>query len=940
MPVARPSRTRRRSAFALLALATAATIVAVPLGATAAPAGPPDVFARADATARPPLVDVRAHASANHTSLSAAQSALASDLGDEGLLDVDEVTGAPRVIARLDGFLTGPSGAAPEDIALAYLHEHRDAFGVSDTDLGGMRLVRDYIDILGTHHLTWVQTVDGVPLWDSDVRAHVPADGELVAITGAPVADVDVANPSPTLSAKGAVAASYADAGGPQAVGVVSRSSSGPQLATTFSSGDDARLVLLDLGRETRLAWRTTTFVDEDQIDVSLVDAETADVLWRTNLVRSDGTGLAWPDRPGTTVPNGGGTPVTVTFPVNDGSALRGPNAWVFPDVDDDNHPDEQIGASSGLDWSFPGVFDTSDDTNACSPRYPCSWQAGQGFSWEANVEQNATQVYAFLNRFHDHLLAEPIGFTPAAGNFEGNDAVVANVFDGADTSSHNGLPDSDHRTNANMATLPDGRAPLMQMYLFPSDPAHGIPSTNGGDDASVVFHEYTHGLSSRLVTYADGTAALNSAQAGAMGEAWSDFYAMDYLVSSGYETDGAGADVSLARYVSGGRTDYLRSEPIDCGVGQASGQCPGGSRTGAGGYTYGDFGDVYGFVEVHGDSEIWGQTLWDLREALGSETALMLVTRAMELSPVEPSFLDMRNAIVEADRIAFDGANTDAIWQVFADRGMGFFAIAVDGSDTTPAEDFSVPPTCPADCGTVRGRLVDSETGEPVHGVRVGLAGHASGFLGDLAATTTRNGGFTIADVPDHRYELVIDAPGYETLSKTVTVNGDERVRLQARRDWAALDGGARLVSATKPDYSAYGCGPDRAFDGSAATGWGSDAPGNDDSGKTGPRSAVVRLASTVTVTSFGFATDGTCGDSGASAVKAFTILTRTVGGRWIEAYDNASLLERGVIHTLRPDAGTERVRFVKIVMRSSANDPQFMDMLELSVRGTTRGR
>src|SRR4051794_21034366 len=469
MPVAPPSRTRRRSVRALLALATAAAIVAVPLGATAAPAGPSDVFATTRATMRPPLVDVRAHASATHTSLSAAQSALASDLGDEGVLDVDEVTGAPRVVARLDGFLTGPSGAAPGDVALGYLHEHRDAFGVSDADLDRLRLVRDYVDILGTHHLTWVQTVDGVPLWDSDVRAHVTADGELVAITGAPVADVDVANPSPTLSAKGAIAASYADAGGPQATGAVSHSSSGPQLATTFASGDDARLVLFDVGRQTRLAWRTTTFVDDDRVDVSIVDAGTGDVLWRTNLVRSDGTGLAWPDRPGTTVPNGGGTPVPVTFPVNDGSALRGPNAWVFPDVNDDNHPDGEIAAATGLDWSFPAVFDTSDDADACSPKYPCSWRSGQGFSWEQNVEQNATQVYAFLNRFHDHLLAAPIGFTPAAGNFEGGDAVVANVFDGADTSSHNGLPDSDHRTNANMTTLPDGRAPLMQMYLFPS---------------------------------------------------------------------------------------------------------------------------------------------------------------------------------------------------------------------------------------------------------------------------------------------------------------------------------------------------------------------------------------------------------------------------------------------------------------------------------------
>ena len=29
----------------------------------------------------------------------------------------------------------------------------------------------------------------------------------------------------------------------------------------------------------------------------------------------------------------------------------------------------------------------------------------------------------------------------------------------------------------------------------------------NGGDDASIVYHEYTHGLSSRLITDAAGAA-------------------------------------------------------------------------------------------------------------------------------------------------------------------------------------------------------------------------------------------------------------------------------------------------------------------------------------------------------------------------------------------------------------------------------------------------
>ena len=98
--------------------------------------------------------------------------------------------------------------------------------------------------------------------------------------------------------------------------------------------------------------------------------------------------------------------------------------------------------------------------------------------------------------RFHDHLLAKPIGFTEAAGNFENtnstktgkaHDAVQTQTMDGASTD--NGLPDSNHVDNANMSTPPDGTPPTMQMYLqhlpgtsYPAgDP---FPANNTGDEA------------------------------------------------------------------------------------------------------------------------------------------------------------------------------------------------------------------------------------------------------------------------------------------------------------------------------------------------------------------------------------------------------------------------------------------------------------------------
>ena len=82
------------------------------------------------------------------------------------------------------------------------------------------------------------------------------------------------------------------------------------------------------------------------------------------------------------------------------------------------------------------------------------------------------------------------------------------------------------------------------------------------------------------------------------------------------------------------------------------------GGGAGAGGYTYGDFGKVFDGPEVHADGEIWAQTMWQLRQALiaahgattGVQHVRQLLTNGMRLSPDNPSFLDLRNAILQAD--------------------------------------------------------------------------------------------------------------------------------------------------------------------------------------------------------------------------------------------------------------------------------------------------
>ena len=89
--------------------------------------------------------------------------------------------------------------------------------------------------------------------------------------------------------------------------------------------------------------------------------------------------------------------------------------------------------------------------------------------------------------------------------------------------------------TTPTWARRADGLPPRMQMYLMSGMGPNG-GDVNSGDDASVIYHEYTHGLSSRLVTDNDGNPALGAQQSGSMGEGWSDWYAMDFLVNHGYD--------------------------------------------------------------------------------------------------------------------------------------------------------------------------------------------------------------------------------------------------------------------------------------------------------------------------------------------------------------------------------------------------------------------
>jgi hypothetical protein len=287
---------------------------------------------------------------------------------------------------------------------------------------------------------------------------------------------------------------------------------------------------------------------------------------------------------------------------------------------------------------------------------------------------------------------------------------------------------------------------------------------------------------------------------------------------------------------------------------------------------------------------------------------------------------------------VNFAGANQTALWSIFAERGMGYFATST-GADLNPAQDFSTPPDCAtSDCATLSGRVTSKQGGKPAGGLLVGVPGLSSGFASDLADVTNSSGHYSIANVPFHTYrELAISGGGFEPrILKNVEVSGDTTVNAKVVRDWAALEGGAKLMKSSPPDYTEFcGVGANGAFDLSLGSGWPSDAVGSDEgSNFTGPRKVTVKLAKVVNITSFALASGGTCGDGSEAGVKKFRIETKAKTGGWVIAV-TGQVPANDAFVIFKPHAGEKHVLYVRFTMLSNHGDPLFMDMLELSVRG-----
>jgi len=307
-----------------------------------------------------------------------------------------------------------------------------------------------------------------------------------------------------------------------------------------------------------------------------------------------------------------------------DGAETVGNNAESCLDVNADNVCDRRaVGTNGVFDFTFSDSYSTSG--NAVPDR-----------------DAALANAFYWVNSIHDWLYE--FGFDEASGAFQ-TDNFGRGGFDGDAVRIE--VNDGGTNNNATFSTPPDGYAPRMSLGLFTGlqrDTAY---------DADVIVHEYVHGLSNRLVGGPNYVSGLFLWHSGAMGEGWSDAYAVDYTdhpIIGEYVTRNNATGIRSVRYDQSNLTFGM--------FGLRSGAVPSGS------------GKVLYLPQVHRDGEIWASTMWSLRAAVGAAAWGPLVTEGLKRTSPRPSMLDARDAIVSAAGSL--SVDLCTVWTAFAGRGMG----------------------------------------------------------------------------------------------------------------------------------------------------------------------------------------------------------------------------------------------------------------------------
>ncbi|GIE50643.1 hypothetical protein Ani05nite_41770 [Amorphoplanes nipponensis] len=802
-------RLRRRSAVAGI-LAATTIIAAAPIGATAAPADQPP--AAATPLTGEHLDDEYAFVD-NRGGSAAPTAGQRSLVRDDNLVTRWNKLGTPASVTPAKGKLAAGLKGDAEAVARGFLKNRVGLFSLKTAAVDDLETVAETKVGNGTVVLLR-QRYGGLPAAHDGLVAVAVKGGDVLRVTSS-LSPRTAAPAAATLTPDAALAAALQDAGiardqladsrvkqvavpmpgaAPRAayqVVVLSNDAEHPLGYTTYVDARDGKVLIrenLVNFAEDDPHWKvfpaTPTAAGTDTRQLWCATAATG----CARQVLDPATGKPWDVDPAT------GTP-TFTSSGNSADAVRlwGNGAPAVP-------------AASRPDREYVYPFTNQWNTSRCDPNALTSPE-------QADADAATANLFAMHNRMHDWSYG--LGFTEATWNLQktntgpygkGGDAERGNAQQGAATATT--------RNNANQATPPDGMQPTTNMYMWQPFAGSAYPPCVDGDfDMTVIGHEYTHAVSNRMIAGPDS--GISSSQGGAMGESWSDLLAMEYLFESGYTPRGNTPYITGA-YVTGDLSTGIRNYDMS--------NSP---------LNYSNYGYDRG-AAVHPDGEIWSATNFDVRRAFvaryGTGTRALQESCAAGATPAAEcpgnrrwaqlvfdsfllaasgsiSMLDMRDNMITADALRFDGANADLLWNAFAARGMGAGA-ASGPSDTDPVPSFASPY---ADNVEVTFKALGEASGKPV---RLYVGDHDFGTVPiadtdpatDLPATVTLAPG-------TYRFLAIGAGYGHKRFTQTVYPGVTATVGVVMPANLASAASGATI--------SGDGADPGRLTDDAEGTAW-----------------------------------------------------------------------------------------------------------------------